>query len=167
MPTPVKINLTEGERKLAIEEAHRRQATNEKRGLRGRNNGPSFGAKALDAHILGALGEMAIASLLHLKDHIYADAVATKGSYDLPGMIDVKTRKGHHRDLIVQKDENPSKKFVLVTIENEVILAQGWCHGKEAMNSTYWKDPAKGRPAYFVPQGKLFSIANLLLGHES
>lgn len=166
MPTPVKVVLTKNERELAIAEAHRRQVVNEKRGLYGRNNGPSFGIKALEAHILGSLGEMAVASLLHLKEHLYADTIAAKGSCDLPGLIDVKTRRGHHRDLIVQKQENPIKKFILVTIENEVILVQGWCYGKEAMKSFYWKDPAKGRPAYFVPQEKLSSVSKLLADYE-
>lgn len=146
---------------MASEEAHRRQSANEQIGLVGRNNAPSVGSKALEAHLLGAAGEMAVASYLGLKRELYREDTAIPGSCDLPNMIDVKTRKGHHRDLIVQRNENPSKKFVLVTIENKIILIRGWCLGKEAMLSKFWMDPAGGRPAYFVPQSSLRSIEEL------
>jgi hypothetical protein len=61
----------------------------------------------------------------------------------------------------VQKHENPSKKFVLVTIENQRTLLHGWCYGSEAMDEKYWADPARGRPAYFVPQSQLRSMESL------
>jgi hypothetical protein len=78
----------------------------------------------------------------------------------LPG-IDVKTRSKACYDLIVQRGSNPQKKFVLVTIANQVTLLQGWCYGHEAMKEQYWADPARGRPAYFVPQNALRSIDTL------
>jgi hypothetical protein len=81
----------------------------------------------------------------------------------LPGGIDVKTRSKSRYDLIVQKHENPSKRFVLVTIENQQTLLHGWCYGHEALQEQYWADPARGRPAYFVPKEALRSIDELLL----
>lgn len=147
---------------MAMEEGIRRQTVNESKGLRGRNNGPRFGAKALEVHLLGAAGEMAVASYLGMKEHLYQEKEARRGSCDLPGGIDVKTRSKTCRDLIVQKHENPSKKFVLVTIENQQTLLHGWCYGHEAMNEQYWSDPARGRPAYFVPQSALRSMETLL-----
>jgi hypothetical protein len=143
-----------------MEEGHRRQAVNEAKGLRGRNRGPRFGDKALQVHLLGAAGEMAVASYLGLKHELYKETEAKRGSDDLPG-IDVKTRSKKHYDLIVQKNESPSKKFVLVTIENQETLLHGWCYGEEAMMDEYWADPARGRPAYFVPQKALRSMESL------
>jgi hypothetical protein len=159
-PSPILFTFTDEERRLAMEEGHRRQAVNEAKGLRGRNRGPRFGDKALQVHLLGAAGEMAVASYLGLKHELYKETEAKRGSDDLPG-IDVKTRSKKHYDLIVQKNESPSKKFVLVTIENQETLLHGWCYGEEAMMDEYWADPARGRPAYFVPQKALRSMESL------
>ena len=143
-----------------MEEGMRRQHVNEAQGLRGRNGGAWKGSKALDIHLLGAAGEVAVASYLGMKEHLFKETEARRGSDDLPG-IDVKTRSKASYDLIVQKREDPKKKFVLVTIENQQTLLHGWCYGEEAMQEQHWADPARGRPAYFVPKVALHSIGSL------
>lgn len=163
MPAPIEFVFTDEERQAATEEGHRRQRVNEEKGLRGRNRGPRFGQKALDVHLLGAAGEMAVASFLGLKHELYKETEAKRGSDDLPG-IDVKTRSRHSYDLIVQAKEDPSKKFVLVTIEKQRTLIHGWCYGGEAMEEKYWADYAGGRPAYFVPQSQLRPMKELITG---
>jgi hypothetical protein len=154
MPTPISFVFSEEERRLAMEEGMRRQGVNEAKGLRGRNGGAWQGSKALDIHLLGAAGEMAVASYLGVKDLLYKETQAKKGSDDLPG-IDIKTRSKHSYDLIVQKQEDPRKKFVLVTVERQQTLIWGWCYGENAMREEYWADPARGRPAYFFPKERL------------
>lgn len=139
----------------------RRQRVNEAKGLRGRNKGAWRGDKALEIHLLGAAGEVAVASYLGLKEHLFKETEARRGSDDLPG-IDVKTRSKHKYDLIVQRNENPEKKFVLVTIEGQKTLIHGWCWGHEAMQEQYWADPARGRPAYFIPKEALQSMHDLV-----
>ena len=143
-----------------MDEGMRRQAVNEAKRLRGRNGGASFGSKALDIHLLGAAGEMAVASYLGMKHELYKEVEAKRGSDDLPG-IDVKTRSKSRYDLIIQKNEDPSKKFVLVTIENQQTFLHGWCYGHQGMDARYWADPARGRPAYFVPQSALHPMETL------
>ena len=160
MPSPISFVFTPEERQAAMEEGMRRQAVNEAKRLRGRNGGASFGSKALDIHLLGAAGEMAVASYLGMKHELYKEVEAKRGSDDLPG-IDIKTRSKHFYSLIVQKQEDPDKKFVLVTIENQQTLLHGWCYGREAMDERYWADPARGRPAYFVPQSALHPMETL------
>jgi hypothetical protein len=161
MPSPIVFTFTEEERRIAMEEGMRRQRVNEAKGLRGRNKGAWRGDKALEIHLLGAAGEVAVASYLGLKEHLFKESEAKRGSDDLPG-IDVKTRSKHKYDLIVQRNENPEKKFVLVTIEEQKTLIHGWCWGREAMQEQYWADPARGRPAYFVCKEALHSIDTLL-----
>jgi hypothetical protein len=161
MPKPIEFSFTEEERQMAMEEGMRRQAVNEARGLRGRNKGPRFGDKALQVHLLGAAGEVAVASYLGLKHELFKETEAKRGSDDLPG-IDVKTRSKHSYDLIVQKRESLDKKFILVTIESQKTLLHGWCYGHEAMQDQFWADPARGRPAYFVPQSVLRHMETLL-----
>ena len=160
MPSPISFVFTPEEKQAAMEEGMRRQAVNEAKRLRGRNGGASFGSRALDIHLLGAAGEMAVASYLGMKHELYKEVEAKRGSDDLPG-IDVKTRSKSRYDLIVQKNEDPSKKFVLVTIENQQTLLHGWCYGHEGMDARYWADPARGRPAYFVPQSALHPMETL------
>lgn len=160
MPSPVSFVFTAEERQAAMEEGMRRQSVNEARGLRGRNGGASFGSKALEIHLLGAAGEMAVASHLGMKSFLYQATEAERGSCDLPG-IDIKTRSKHQYDLIVQKNEPPEKKYVLVTIENKTTLIHGWIYGGEAMQEKFWADPARGRPAYFVPKEMLRCMSTL------
>ena len=162
MPTPISFVFSEEERRLAMEEVMRRQRVNEARGLRGRNGGAWQGSKALDIHLLGAAGEVAVASYLGLKEHLFKEAEAKRGSDDLPGGIDVKTRSKHGYDLIVQRHEKADKKFVLVTVENQQTLIHGWCYGHEASQKHFWADPARGRPAFFVPKNYLHSMETLL-----
>jgi hypothetical protein len=157
---PIVFTFTEEERRLAMEEGMRRQSVNEQKGLRGRNRGPQFGNKALEVHLLGAAGEMAVASYLGMKEYLYQEKEARRGSDDLPG-IDVKTRSKSCYDLIVQKNEDPRKKFVLVTIECQKTLIHGWCWGEEAMDEKFWADPARGRPAFFVPKSMLRPMGTL------
>jgi hypothetical protein len=159
--SPIEFVFTPEERRLAMEEGMRRQSVNEAKGLRGRNKGPRFGDKALEVHLLGAAGEMAVASYMGLKEHLYAEREARRGSDDLPGGIDVKTRSKTCYDLIVQKQENPEKRFVLVTIESQKTLLHGWCYGHEAMQERFWADPARGRPAYFVGKEHLRPMETL------
>jgi hypothetical protein len=104
---------------------------------------------------------MAVASYLGLKHELYKESEAKRGSDDLPG-IDIKTRSKHCYDLIVQKNEDPDKRFVLVTICDQQTLIWGWCYGREAMRERYWSDPARGRPAFFVPKEQLHHISTLL-----
>jgi hypothetical protein len=161
MPTPIEFVFSEQERQQAMEEGLRRQRVNESKALRGRNGGAWKGSKALDIHLLGAAGEVAVASYLGMKEHLFKETEARRGSDDLPGM-DVKTRSKHSYDLIVQRQEDPQKRFVLVTICHQQTLIWGWCYGREAMQKRYWSDPARGRPAFFVPKEQLHHIDTLL-----
>jgi hypothetical protein len=160
MPTPIEFAFTEEERQQAVREGLRRQSFNESKGLRGRNGGAWKGSKALDIHLLGAAGEVAVASYLGLKSELFKETEAKKNSDDLPG-IDVKTRSKACYDLIVQRGSDPQKKFVLVTIENQQTLLHGWCYGHEALQEQFWADPARGRPAYFVTKEHLRPMETL------
>jgi hypothetical protein len=53
------------------------------------------------------------------------------------------------------------KRFVLVTIQEGTTLIHGWCYGRDAMQPSFWADPARGRPAYFMPKEHLSPISEL------
>ena len=149
------------DRALVRAEALRRQRVNERKGLKGRNGGPASGDRALFFHKLGAAGELAVADYLQLREFLYQETEAKRGSSDLPPNIDIKTRSRHSYDLICQLDERPGKILVLVTIQNKTTLLHGWMKSEDAMKEQWKKDPAGGRPAYFVPSCELHSLVDL------
>ena len=159
--SPLVFAFSEQDKALVRQEAERRQSFNEKKGLKGRNGGPEQGAKALFIHKLGAAGELAVADYLHLRDFLYQETEAKRGSVDLPPNIDVKTRSRHDYDLICQLDEKPGKALVLVTIQHKITLIHGWIKSEDAMQAQWKKDPAGGRAAYFVPQSVLLPLLEL------
>lgn len=155
------FHFSEEDKELVRAEAVRRQLVNEKKELKGRNGGPADGDKALFFHKLGAAGELAVADYLHLREFLYQETEAKRGSSDLPPNIDAKTRSRHNYDLICQLDEKPGKILVLVTIQNKITLLHGWIRSEDAMKEQWKKDPAHGRPAYFVPQSALLPLIDL------
>ena len=158
---PLTFAFTPDQRQRARAEAFRRQSLNEQQGKKGRNNGAEKGELALRHHLLGAAGEMAVAVMLGMETQLYQETEAKRGSADLPPNIDIKTRSKHYYDLIVQLDESPDKILVLVTIENRITLIHGWIKAADAMKEQWKKDPAGGRPAYFVPKTELQSLSTL------
>jgi hypothetical protein len=162
MAKPIHFVFNDEQRKAVHAEANRRQTINAVLGLKGRNNGPAHGDDALRLHLIGAAGEMAVAALLDMEHFLYQEAMAKRGSADLPPNIDVKTRARHYYDLVVQLDEGPGKIFVLVTIENRQTLVHGWIRSEDAMKKQWKQEYVKGRPAFFVPKHHLLPIASLL-----
>lgn len=154
-------HLSDEEKMQVHEEGARRQAVNERQNKMGRNNGPSSGNASLIAHVLGAGGEMAVASFLGLKDFVFQDTEAVRGSADLPFNIDVKTRSRHYYDLICLLDEKDDKILVLVTVEHKEIRIHGWIKASEAKQKQWRKEYVPNRPCYFVPKTNLLPMETL------
>ena len=76
---------------------------------------------------------MAVAAYLGMKEHVYQETDARRGSYDLPPDIDVKTSALHSHNLLCLLDERPGKRLVFVTIENKEIRLRGWIYAADAM----------------------------------
>lgn len=160
---PVSINLTPNQLKRAEVEAQRRQSVNEAKGLKGRNRAAATGTKALELHRLGCVGEIAVASYLGLEDQVFSTQEAIRGSCDLPGGIEIKTRPKHNYDLLVQLNDDPAKVFVLVTHERGgTTQIVGWANGFDIMRKEYIRELIRGRPCYVVPQ-KVLQPAETLL----
>ena len=133
----------------------------EARRTAGRNKAPAIGSAAQVMHLLGAAAELAVACYLDIEDCVYQEVEPIRGSSDLPGNIDVKCRSNHSYDLLVQLDDEPSKKFVLVTIQNRRTLIHGWILGRDAMKDQWIKTYVRGRTCYAVPQEYLNPIEDL------
>ncbi len=161
MPQHIVWQLSPSEKALAIAEGERRQEVNVKQGKIGRDRGPTAGEDALRVHILGAGGEMAVASYLGLKEFVFKEKEARRGSYDLPPDIDVKTRARHYYDLPCFLDESPEKTLVLVTIEHQEIRLHGWIKAHDAKQEQWKKSHVHGRVSYFVPKETLLPMEEL------
>lgn len=125
-----------------------RQVQNLREGRRHR-----FGAKDEDGwgmHIEGAAGELVVAKALGL----YWPGVGRLRAADV-GELQVRTRSLPTYDLIVHPDDDDDAPCVLVTGRVPTFEVRGWLLGKDAKQPRYWKDPAGGRPAFFVPQPAL------------
>ena len=146
-------------------EATRRQAVNEAKRLRGRNNAPSKGEAALEMHRLGCTGEMAVAIMLGMEQYLLEEQNAKNGSADLPGNIEIKTRSKHGYDLLIQLNDDPSKLFVLVTCNRNLdkyrAVISGWTYGENVMKRELIREFVRGRPCYAVPQSLLNPIETL------
>jgi hypothetical protein len=156
----VDFQFSQEQRLRAYHEGLRRQSINESKGLKGRNKAPVAGREAQEMHLLGAAGEMAVAAFLGLEEYLYGDEMPVRGSCDLPG-IDVKARKRHWHDLLIQLDDDPSKVFVLVTIHNKRTLIHGWITGFDGMQESWIRSFQKDRPCYAVPKSQLKPMEEL------
>jgi hypothetical protein len=155
----IKFTLSDACLALAEGEAQRRQSFNESKKLKGRNNAPAYGDKALEMHRLGCIGEVAIASFLDLKSHLFKSKAPVAGSEDLPGKLEIKTRSKYNYDLLIQLNDDPSKLFVLVTyeknVDNKTVMIVGWTYGANVMKKELIREFVRGRPCYAVPQSML------------
>jgi hypothetical protein len=146
-------------------EATRRQEDNERRGLRGRNRAPAQGEAALEMHRLGSTGEVAVAAYLGLEEHLFKEQSARRGSADLPGNVEVKTRKKAGHNLLVQLGDNPEKLFVLATCDRAVdphkVTLVGWAYGSQVMRKELVRELVRGRPCYVVPDRLIQPIETL------
>ena len=156
----VEFRFTPEQRLKAIEEGRRRQAVNQAKALKGRNNAPVSGQEAEMMHLLGAAGELAVAVYLGMEQHLYRDEIPIRGSCDLPG-IDVKCRSEHWHDLLIQLDDDPKKIFVLVTISDKKTMIHGWISGQDGMKEEWKRSFKKDRPCYAVPKTKLKPMEDL------
>lgn len=157
----MRIKLQPGQIKRAINEADRRQTTNEYKLRNGNRKGPTIGQKAIKAHRIGCMGEMAVAAFLGLEDYVFTESDPVPGSSDLPGNIDVKTRSQRWHDLIAPFSDSMDKKYVLVIYDGNYVEICGWIDRKDAAKKIWLKNiPGRGRQ-YVVPKEALNPLSTL------
>lgn len=143
------ITLTDSELKLAATVAIERNIENI---FEGRKHAHGFGgSNGWDNHIEGAAGEMAFAKFAN---KFWSGNIGNLDANDV-GRVEVRTASDHNRRLIIHKRDPDDRAFVLVTGLAPTFRIRGWIWGEDAKQDRYWKDPAGGRPAYFVPHQEL------------
>ena len=153
------VGLTYAELLVSYLVAGQRQTMNMKRSINAKHGAPE-GAGGEELHILAAQGEMAVAKALNL---FWSGTVGEYGAIDVGGAVEVRTRSQQWHELIIHEDDRDDVPFVLVLGGNAPLMfLAGWIWGREGKQPKFWKDPAKGRPAYFVPRSGLRPMADLV-----
>lgn len=116
-----------------------------------------------DTGIVGALGEIAVAKYLGR----YWEGMGALGDYaalDVRG-VNVRCCALDHGHLLLHPADRNECPFVFVTSPAETparFTLRGWILGRDGKRDQYWRDPAGGRPAFFVPPTALHPVASLL-----
>lgn len=154
----MQVSLDPSEMMLAAHAGVMRQVQNLKLGRKDANGASTDSGWQINLE--GALGEYALAKCLGL----YWPG---KGKLRAPdvGEVDVRTTSRDNGRLILHPSDPDDRVFYLLTGVNGRYQVRGWIAGKDGKREEFWKDPAGGRPAFFVPQSALVQVG--AEGHPS
>lgn len=143
------IVLSPVEMEIAAHVGARRQLENLIKHRQDAHGAPRDGGWSL--HIEGAAGEMAVAKWAnrHWNGNL-GDLDA-----DDVGRLQVRTRSRHDYELILHPSDPDDRAFILVTGLAPCFVLRGWIWARDGKRQEWWRDPAGGRPAFFVPQSVL------------
>jgi len=140
------IRLLPHEVDMAASVGLRRQLSALKAGLRDRHGiNPEDGWRV---HVEGACGELAVAKFLGM---YWDGSVDTFKSIPDLGPVEIRTRSKHTYDLIVRKDDDPSKVFIHVTGRVPEFRIHGWLRGSGAQREEWWRNHGGREWAWFAP----------------
>lgn len=110
-------------------------------------------------HVLGAMGEMAVAKCLGTF-WSGSTTFATRHDGDLPGGVEVRTTAHAAGRLILHPTDPDDRRYVLVVASPPTFTVVGWVVARDGKVPANWKDPSgKDRPAYFVERNMLRPMA--------
>jgi len=113
-----------------------------------------------EMHLKGAVGELALAKYLNLYPGYTLNNFHGMGS-DVSGM-EVRCRHRGNYDLIVRKDDDPNKIYVLVRGIPPEMEVVGWILGRDAMNDRFLEQHGGFGSAWFVPGSFLNPVESLV-----
>ena len=114
--------------------------------------------RRLEADVLGAAGEIAVAK--HLNRFFVPSVNTFKNKPDV-GAYEVRTSEGHDRSLILREGDPLDRVFILVTFEEYIGRIHGWTIGSDVAEDRYIRNPSGRGKAWFVPSSALQPINKL------
>ena len=154
---PYTITLTETEMRSASLVGIERQMDSMRKGSK---DSYGFQGNPWGNHVLGALGEKAVAKLLRV---YWDESVGTYNEgYDV-GNYQVRTSASHYAGMTIRHRDNDRKKYILVTGTGPTFRIHGWMYAGEAKRHPEWLEDKqnRGSPAFFVPQSALHPLEEL------
>lgn len=114
---------------------------------------------SLRRHVLGAMGELAVA---RVTNRYWDGSVNTFRSSGDVGHWQVRTRENPRYELIVRPDDPDDARFYLARMVTDVprprLQVVGSLMGRDAKKDEWLKSYGPGRPAYFVPDDALEAV---------
>lgn len=111
-------------------------------------------------HVLGAVGELAVAKALNV---FWGGSVNTFKLAGDVGRIEVRHTARHENRLLVREQDPDARAFVLVTGYPPELVVRGWIWGADAKVDRWAENPGDRGRCYFVPQGELYPIRDLVM----
>lgn len=146
---------------LCVQVANARQVSSLKKKGRDSVNRKNNWVEELDKHIIGCIGELAVAKVIGVTWTGSVDTFKTES--DLSGNIQVRHRSNPVWSLIVRTNDSDDDIFVLSRgMPPGAIEVAGWMKGKDAKRDEWLSDPGGyGRPSYFVDSAHLQPMEEL------
>ena len=146
---------------LCVQVANARQVSSIKKKGKDSVNRKNNWVEELDKHIIGCIGELAVAKVIGVTWTGSVDTFKTES--DLSGNIQVRHRSNPVWDLIVRTNDSDDDIFVLSRgMPPGAIEVAGWMKGKDAKRDEWLSDPGGyGRPSYFVDSAHLQPMEEL------
>lgn len=104
------------------------------------------------AHIEGACGELAVAKFL---GRYWDGSVDTFKSVPDLADAEIRTRSRHDYDLLIRKDDDPTRVYIHVTGRAPKFHVRGWIRGADAQREEWWHNHGNREWAWFVPADAL------------
>lgn len=111
----------------------------------------------LSVHISGAAGELAVAKSLGIYAPLHVNQFSGMAP-DIPPCIEVRTRRGSGRDLIVRESDKDDRDYFLVIDNAPIMEVVGFVTGARAKQMVNLSDPNGMGMAYFIPRELLTPI---------
>jgi len=125
----------------------------------GQHRSPLGDGDAWGNDIEGACGEVAFAKVANV---YYDGSVNTFTKGGDVGKVQIRTRRKPTYELIIRPHDRDDDVFVLVRGVAPRYQVVGWLVAREAKRAEWLHDYGDGAPAYFVPDGALRPIEDLI-----
>lgn len=144
------VTISPDEWSLCVQVANARQVSSIKKKGRDSVNKKDGWLEEFNKHIIGCVGELAVAKVIGVSWTGSVDTFKTES--DLSGNIQVRHRSNPVWDLIVRTNDSDDDIFVLSRgMPPGAVEVAGWITGEAAKRTEWLRDyGGYGRPSYFV-----------------
>ena len=109
-------------------------------------------------NIIVAQGELAVGQEFNL---FWDGRLGDLEAADVGGLLDVRASTRLDHDLCLHEWDKDERPYVSVLVDGFRCVIHGWFFGFEGKQTKYWRDGAKGWPAFWVPRGELHDLSEL------
>jgi len=166
----MKVDLTKDEVAMAKWVGKRRTTSSKAKGRKDAHglDPDRTVVKGDEYEVIGACGEAAVAKLLNR--FWFQPAFRDRALGDVGVGIHVRSTIRQEGRLIVHEGDDPFGGGIFILVIRDSMLRDntrwdvvGFIRSEDAKNPVFWADPNTGRPAFFVGQGALTPISELMI----